>query len=117
MKKLMGLLILVTLIGGCLGMRVDKAPSEYRSAVPQIKLGDTKEKVLAILLPRQEGIPDQASRSMVSYMQDGKVIEVYFMRDSEQLDGSATEEGITPYVFTDGKLTTIGCRGPGGAKP
>jgi hypothetical protein len=116
MKKLIYLLAMVILVCGCAAMQISPAINEYRAVSNQMKLGDTKEKVLAILLPTQKSLASQQMRSPETFMQDGKTIEIYYMRSGWVSDGLTTDDEFTPYVFTDGILTAIGWTAIGGMK-
>jgi hypothetical protein len=115
MKKAVWVILCLGLVG-CATVSIDSVIDKYRTEAPKVKLGDTKENVLSILLPTQEGLSSQSSKSFESYIQDGKVIEIYYMRSGRQPDGLTTDDEFTPYVFTDGALTGIGWTVLGGAK-
>ncbi|TKB87437.1 MAG: DUF3192 domain-containing protein [Nitrospira sp.] len=101
---------------GCVSMQIDSAISKYAATAEQVELGDTKEKVLAILAPTQENVPKSARKSSDKYIKDGVKVEIYYMRSARQPDGLTTDDEFTPYVFNDGKLVGIGWQILGGPK-
>lgn len=115
MKNTLTILFCLVL-AGCATVSIDSVIDKYRAEAPKVKLGDTKENVLAILLPTQEGLSNKVSKPPESYVQDTKTIEIYYMRSGRQPDGLTTDDEFTPYVFTDGVLTGIGWTVLGGAK-
>lgn len=115
MRKILVLLLCLGLYG-CATLAIDSSVKQYRFAASKVKLGDKKEDVLSILLPTQSGLSFNASKSPEAFTQDGKKIEIYYMRSGRQPDGLTTDDEFTPYVFTDGVLTGIGWVVLGGAK-
>jgi hypothetical protein len=76
----------------------------------QIDLGDTKEKVLSIILPTQEGLkvfPHHQKRPE-KYMKDGVRVEIHFVRGVNHVDGLRTDDEFIPYVFNDDILVGVG---------
>jgi hypothetical protein len=106
----------VFVLTGCVGMQIDSAIGKYESAADQVSLGDSKEKVLAILAPTQEGVPTAARKSSDKYLKDGVKVEIYYMRSVRQPDGLTTDDEFTPYTFNNGKLVGIGWQVLGGPK-
>ena len=90
------------------GDRIDNAISRHNAVSHLIKIGDSKEKVLDILLPPQEGLPPNARKHHESVVKEGQLIEVYYMRTGRNPDGLTTDDEFTPYVFVDGVLVAIG---------
>jgi len=95
---------------------IDNAISEYNEKSAGIKLGDSKEKVLAILIPTQAGLSKQASKRPESFVTDNLLTEIFFFRSSRQADGLTTDDEFTPYVFKNGALVAIGWTSLGGPK-
>jgi hypothetical protein len=119
MLKTMCVAVLV-MLAGC-GPTVRYTPimntiTQYNAVVNQVQLGDTKEKVLSILEPTQEGLPMTAKKPMESYTRDGKVVQIYYFRSTQFGDNRTTDDEFTPFVFTDGVLTSIGWETLGGPK-
>jgi hypothetical protein len=61
----------VFVLTGCVGMMIDSAISKYELTADQVELGDSKEKVLAILAPTQDGIPKSFRKNPDKYLKDG----------------------------------------------
>lgn len=95
---------------------IDNAISEYNEKSAAVKLGDSKEKVLAILSPTQAALSKQASKRPESFVTDNLLTEIYFFRSSRQADGLTTDDEFTPYVFKNGTLAAIGWTSLGGPK-
>ncbi len=121
-KKILVLLILCSSVfPSCANLFIDNAISKYEKAAPQVKLGDSKERVLAILEPTQENLSnDQTKRPETFWLDKGSgvksVVEVYFFRSGRVADGITTDNEFTPYVFTDDILSGIGWTVLGGPK-
>ena len=88
--------------------RIDSAISEHADVSHMVTIGDSKEKVLAILLPTQKGLPANARKHHESVKKNGILMEVYYMRTGRNPDGRTTDDEFTPYFFLDGKLVAIG---------
>lgn len=113
------LIMSVLLCIGCMPRElrtIDNAISEYNEKSAAVKLGDSKEKVLAILIPTQAGLSKQASKRPESFVNDNLLTEIYFFRSSRQADGLTTDDEFTPYVFKNGTLAAIGWTSLGGPK-
>ena len=113
------LCFLITSIFGC-GIssitQVNNSIVEYRNSSSKVTLGDTKEKVLSILIPTQSKLPITEQKEQESYIKDGKRIEIYYFRSKQEIDGLTTDDEFTPYIFTDGILTGTGWQVLGGPK-
>ena len=116
MNKQLVLLVMVLGLSGCVGMPIDSAISTYAYVAEQVELGDSKEEVLAILQPTQEGVPKSSSKNPEKYIKEGVRIEIYYMRSARQPDGLTTDDEFVPYLFNDGKLVGIGWQVLGGPK-
>jgi hypothetical protein len=101
---------------GCVGWQIDSAISRYQKTAPAIQLGDSKEKVLAVLMPTQEGVPARARKSQDAFKQGNDTIEVVYFRSVRQPDNLTTDDEFTPYVFKNGTLVAIGWAALGGPK-
>ncbi len=99
---------------GCVAS-IDTAIGKYNKVAPKINLGDSKTKVLAILLPTQEGLDPEYGKLPEKYKKDNKIYEIYYMRSLRQADGYTTDDEFTPYLFIDSQLESIGWSGIGGA--
>ena len=118
------------ILAGCAGIeraeqdhtqaRLDEAIALYRTAASQVRLGDSQDKVVALLEPTQAGLysdeikgPDAIPTETETGEQS--MVEVFFFRSSRHADeapkdsaGMPLNDNFTPYVFTDGVLTGIG---------
>lgn len=116
MQKILLFLIVSISLSGCAALQIDSAISQYKAVASTIKLGDSKEDVLAILMPTQEKLSGKSTKSPEAYLQNGDTIEIYYFRSGRQPDNLTTDDEFTPYVFTNGKLTGIGWTQLGGPK-
>ena len=103
-------------ISGCTGIQIDKSIKAYRDSSSKVQLGDTKERVLQVLMPTQAGLPLKAQKEPESFVKEGNRIEIYYFRSKRQPDGLTTDDEFTPYVFTNEILTGIGWQVLGGPK-
>lgn len=110
------MLSVILVLTGCVAMEIDSAINKYEATADQVELGDSKEKVLAILAPTQEGVPKSSRKNSDKYLKDGVRVEIYYMRSARQPDGLTTDDEFTPYLFNDGKLVGIGWQVLGGPK-
>ena len=95
-------------------MMVGMASRAHDSVNNQISLGDTKEKVIALLEPTQKYLSRGLKKRPEQFLRDGEEIYIYFARTSRQADGLTTDDEFTPYVFRSGKLVAIGWSALGG---
>ena len=114
-RKLVALFGMI-ILNGCVALQIDSAISKYEAASNQVELGDSKEKVLAVLQPTQDGLPKSARKNPEKYLKEGIKVEIYYMRSSRQPDGLTTDDEFVPYLFNDGKLVGIGWQVLGGPK-
>jgi hypothetical protein len=109
MKRVALVTLSATLLAGCsVGHKIDQATAKYDLVENQIQLGDSKERVLAALLPSQEGVPRNSRKKPDRYIKDGVAVEIHYMRTGRQADGLTTDDEFTPYIFNDGSLVGIG---------
>ncbi len=113
--RALGLVLMLTLTS-CAAYKIDSASKKHRAVADQIDLGDSKEAVLAVLLPTQEGLSAGRQKPPEKYLKDGVKVEIYFMRSGRQPDGLTTDDEFTPYLFNDGALVAIGWSALGGPK-
>ena len=106
MKKILLIVFIALTFVGCNG--INPAIAKYKKVANQVDLGDSKEKVLAILLPTQEGLCGSCGKAPTKYIKDGVKTEIYYMRTLRQPDGLTTDDEFTPYVFKSNKLVAIG---------
>ena len=115
-KKLAAFLLCAVPLTGCEVMQIDGAISKYEAVADRIELGDSKEKVLAILQPTQDGVRKSNRKNPEKYIKEGVKVEIYYMRSARQADGITTDDEFVPYLFNDGKLVGIGWQVLGGPK-
>lgn len=117
--SLVGILCSGVMWGGCtnnLGLtddsvtklEVEEAITKYYAAAQEVKIGDSKEKVLNLLLPTQEGLHRSLQRRRDSFMSGLDLIEVYYFRTVLPSGGKFNHDEFTPYVFKRKILTSIG---------
>jgi len=116
MQKAAAAFLIAVLLSGCAGMQIDSAISEYEAVAGQVELGDSKDKVLTILEPSQEGLPKSARKNPEKYIKEGIKVEIYYMRSARIPDFITTDDEFVPYLFNDGKLVGIGWQVLGGPK-
>ena len=114
MKKMLALILIIIFPISC--MPIAPTIAKYNEVADQVNLGDSKEKVLAILLPTQKELGPGYNKAPDKYLKDNKLVEIYFMRSGWQPDGLTTDDEFTPYIFHDGKLVGIGWSMIGGSK-
>lgn len=95
---------------------ISTAIFSYEAQVGNIKLGQSKAEVLAMLSPTQASMPSRFGKPFESYIEDDKLKEVYFFRSRSFADGLVTDDEFTPYVFEEGVLIAIGWTAIGGPK-
>lgn len=99
-------------ISGC--SKVTSSITAYHAAAPQVRLGMTKDQVLAILEPTQMDLPISQRKPSEQYNKDGKLVEIYFFRSYSNYDEVRTDDEFVPYLFRDGILESIGWTALGG---
>jgi hypothetical protein len=99
--------------------RINAVIARYHAEAPNVKLGDPKEKVLALLEPTQAGLlyneikPPEAFHGETD-SGERHLIEIFFYRSARYTDelpdsqGFPPDDDFTPYIFTDGVLTGTG---------
>ncbi len=110
------LLLIALLAAGCATNSITTSIAAYEAARAEVKLGQSKSEVLDILLPTQSQLERQFAKTPETYIDEGKTVEIYFMRSRSFNDGIVTDDEFTPYVFEDGALVAIGWTAIGGPK-
>ncbi|MFM8552477.1 MAG: hypothetical protein ACKOCD_09270 [Nitrospiraceae bacterium] len=99
--------------------RIDEAIARYQTESTKVKLGDSRDKVLALLEPTQfelesnEIKPPVALEGEIGSSGD-HVVVVHFFRSARHTDeapdarGLPQDDDFTPYIFTDEVLTGVG---------
>lgn len=95
---------------------VPAAISKYANTAPQITLGDSKEKVMSLLVKVEKNLQLEQKKRPEIYFSKGKVVEILYCRSGWQRDGLTTDDEFTPYVFENGILVAIGWESLGGPK-
>jgi hypothetical protein len=95
---------------------VENAISRYHEKSTQVKIGDSKDKVLKILMPTQDGLPASSRRAHEAFKEAEDITEIYFFRTGWTRDGRTTDDEFTPYVFKNGMLQAVGWSTLGGPK-
>jgi hypothetical protein len=116
MNKKLAVLCMAVALAGCVEMQIDNAISKYEAVAGQVELGDSRDKVMAILQSTQEGLPKSSRKAPERYIKDRVNVEIYYMRSARQPDGLTTDDDFVPYLFNDGKLVGIGWQVLGGPK-
>lgn len=116
MHKKIGILLLCLMFSGCAVYQINSAISKYYDVADKVELGDSKEKVLAILMPTQAKLSRSYRKSPEKYIKEDIKVEIYYMRGAHQPDGLTTDDEFVPYLFNNGKLVGIGWEVLGGAK-
>lgn len=114
-KRVLVLALTLVLVA-CANNNIRSAIGSYEQVRDQIQLGQSKEQVLALLKPTQQGIDSRYLKAPEQYREDETHVEVYFFRSQSFNDGIVTDDEFTPYVFEDGVLTAIGWTAIGGPK-
>ncbi len=110
------LIFLISCTGYQTAKQIDSSISKYEEESFKVNLGDSKEKVLAILEPTQKYNKKWRKKPERFLNNDNSVIEIYYYRSDRTPDGISTDDEFTPYVFKDGKLIGIGWAVLGGPK-
>ena len=116
-KKYFFIAPLFFLLLGCVATQtITDAIESYEIKAGQVSLGDTKEKVLNILIPTQLNLPTQFSKPPAKYIENDKIKEIFFFRSRSFADGIVTDDEFMPYIFEDNILVAIGWTAIGGPK-
>jgi len=80
----------------------------YDALAPNVKIGDTREQVLKILGPTQEGLDPEYRKTSEQFSRDGHLYQIDYYRSGWQQDGLTTDDEFTPYLFVDERLVAVG---------
>ena len=116
MKKYLGLIILTLFLNGCAEDTMNANLYNYEKVAPSINLGDSKTKVLNTLMPLIADLPQNWKRPADQYMKDGSAMYIYYHRTGWVSDDRLTDDELTPFVFKDNMLVSIGWTALGGPK-
>lgn len=107
MKIILALIVILNILEATCTDIVD-AIAWYKEEKKKISLGDSKTKVLQILLPTQEGLCEECVKKPTKFVKNGKSIEVHYFRSRWIPDDKTTNNEFTPYFFKDDKLVAVG---------
>ena len=99
-------IISLILLTGCAS--VQKTVDTYSGIYEQIRLGDSKEKVLSLLKPAQSSLGVAQQKPQERFSRDGHIYDIYYARSAWIPDGETTDDEFTPYIFKDNVLIEIG---------
>lgn len=117
LRLFVALALTALVLSGCSSMNsINKAINNYQQVASQVKLGQSKDDVLALLLPTQANLSPRQSKPFEQFREGEVLKEIYFFRTRSFSDGLVTDDEFTPYVFEDGVLTAIGWTAIGGPK-
>lgn len=99
--------------------RIDEAVARYKAASAKVKLGDSRDQVLALLEPTQFELESNEVKAPVALEGEvgsggDRVVVVHFFRSARHADeapdarGLPPDDDFTPYIFMDDVLTGIG---------
>lgn len=99
--------------------RIDEAIGRYKAEAAKVKLGDSRDKVLARLEPTQFELESNEIKAPVALEGEigstgDHVVVVHFFRSARHADeapdakGLPPDDNFTPYIFTDDVLTGVG---------
>jgi hypothetical protein len=125
-----GLWMTVGILAGCTAIeqaernstnaRIDQAIASYQVEAAKVRIGDTQDRVLALLRPTQAGLYSNEIKTPEAIPTETatgekSLIEIFFFRSSRHADEQTTDsdglplsDNFTPYIFTDGVLTEVG---------
>lgn len=99
--------------------RIDEAIARYRAESAKVKLGDARDRVLALLEPTQFELESNEIKPPVAMEGEigssgNHVVVVHFFRSARHAEEAPDARGVppdddfTPYIFTDDVLTGVG---------
>jgi hypothetical protein len=113
---LLGLMVL----GGCgipqevqglqYEQKITQSIDQYHVAKSKVKLKDSMEEVLAILMSTQAKPSGELKRGPGNWIDPNsdKAVGLYYFRSGWQSDGRLTDDEVTPYLFINNTLVAIG---------
>ena len=117
MNKLLTLTLISSFLIGCAAISTDDAIYSYKNTVQyQVKIGDSKSRVLSYLEPLHSDIPSSWLRPPEQFTKDGNRYYIHFQRTGRIGDGRLTDDELTPYIFANDELVAIGWTALGGPK-
>ena len=116
MKKIISIIISAFLLSGCAEIAMENSLGSYKQVESRISLGDSRYQVLGILNPIMQDLPSDWKKPADQYMIEGDNYYVHYQRTGWVSDGITTDDELTPYVFKNDKLVSIGWQALGGPK-
>ena len=116
MKKILGIVVLGLLLSGCAEDTMNANLYNYDKIAPTINLGDDKNRTLSILVPLIQDLPANWKRPAEQFMKGDDRYYIYYHRTGWTSDNRLTDDELTPYIFKNDKLVSIGWQALGGAK-
>ena len=116
MKKIIFILLTSLILSGCAEIAMDNNLYEYKKVQNNINLGDSKNVVLGTLLPLMQDLPSSWKRPADQYLVNDDKYYVHYHRTGWTSDGLLTDDELTPYVFKNNVLVSIGWQALGGVK-
>ena len=104
------------MLSGCAEIAMDNNLYEYKKVQQSISLGDSKNKVLGTLIPIMQDLPEDWKRTAEQYLVNDDRFYVHYQRTGWTSDNQLTDDELTPYVFKNDVLVSIGWQALGGVK-
>ena len=116
MKKTLGIILISLFLSGCVEDTMNANLYNYNKVAPTINLGDSQNRVLNILRPLIADLPQNWKRPSEQFMKNDKKYFIYYHRTGWTYDDRLTDDELTPYIFENEKLVSIGWQALGGPK-
>ena len=98
----------VSLLGCAPTAVTQQAVIDYQTVASQISIGDAKGFVLSALHPSQQVIPAQFKKPSEQYLSYGAQVEIHFVRTALTSGVKNADDDVTPYVFKNDVLVSVG---------
>lgn len=115
MSRLLAGGLLIVVLSGC-ALQLAKSAMDHETVRNQVQLGDSQERVLALLEPIERDIPPMYKRAPDEFLIGKDRVLVYYARSALHQDGLVTDDEFTPYVFRNGVLVAKGWAALGGPR-
>lgn len=107
-------LLVAIILSSCMSVR--EGVDHYRSNIHRVSLGMSVEEFSSIFDSTQREIGEFNTRPTQRISRDGSIYDTYYIRSGWIPDSETTDDELTPHVFKDGKLISIGWQAVGGMK-
>lgn len=88
---------------------IKQAAKLHKKAARRVRIGWSRERTLQELSPSQIGLPPDETRAPRYFQNDeGRSVEIHYMRSARGRGRPAGDEAFTPYMFVDGVLVATG---------